>query len=102
MFLCVLVRSWSNFFSRCQINSSLNAWRARSPKQESHYKCDTCKYAFSFRRTSFARYLAHPLTVFVLTILVFIAAVFAAGFAMKLLLYLTMDEAQEFIYPADL
>ncbi|KAF9316120.1 hypothetical protein BG003_002317 [Podila horticola] len=80
----------------------LNAWRARSPKQESHYKCDTCKYAFSFRRTSFARYLAHPLTVFVLTILVFIAAVFAAGFAMKLLLYLTMDEAQEFIYPADL
>ncbi|KAG0083293.1 hypothetical protein BGZ93_006315 [Podila epicladia] len=80
----------------------LNAWRARSPKQESHYKCDTCKYSFSFRRTSFARYLAHPLTVFVLTILVFIAAVFAAGFAMKLLLYLTMDEAQEFIYPADL
>ncbi|KAG0028576.1 hypothetical protein BGZ81_004591 [Podila clonocystis] len=80
----------------------LNAWRARSPKQESHYKCDTCKYAFSFRRTSFARYLAHPLTVFVLTILVFVAAVFAAGFAMKLLLYLTMDEAQEFIYPADL
>ncbi|KAF9329503.1 hypothetical protein BG006_007414 [Podila minutissima] len=80
----------------------LNAWRERSPKQESHYKCDTCKYSFSFRRTSFARYLAHPLTVFVLTILVFIAAVFAAGFAMKLLLYLTMDEAQEFIYPADL
>lgn len=81
---------------------SLNAWRARSPKKESHYKCDTCKYLFSFRRTSFARYLAHPLTVFVLTILVFIAAVFAAGFVMKLLLYLTMDEAQEFIYPADL
>ena len=42
---------------------SLNAWRARSPKRESHYKCDTCKYSFSFRRTSFARYLAHPLTV---------------------------------------
>ncbi|KAF9213599.1 hypothetical protein BGZ59_005120 [Podila verticillata] len=80
----------------------LNAWRERSPKKESHYKCDTCKYSFSFRRTSFARYLAHPLTVFVLTILVFITAVFAAGFVMKLLLYLTMDEAQEFVYPADL
>ncbi|KAF9360943.1 hypothetical protein BGX26_006937 [Mortierella sp. AD094] len=80
----------------------LNAWRARSPKRESHYKCDTCKYSFSFRRTSFARYLAHPLTVFVLTIIVFVAAVFAAGFAMKLLLYLLMDEPQEFIYPVDI
>ncbi|KAG0360808.1 hypothetical protein BC939DRAFT_470479 [Gamsiella multidivaricata] len=80
----------------------LNAWRARSPKPESHYKCDTCKYSFSFRRTSFARYLAHPLTVFVLTMAVFAAAVFAAGFAMKLFFYLMMDEPQEFIYPADL
>ncbi|KAF9116233.1 hypothetical protein BGX27_004084 [Mortierella sp. AM989] len=80
----------------------LNAWRSRSPKPESHYKCDTCKYSFSFRRTSFARYLAHPLTVFVLTIIVFVAAVFAAGFAMKLLLYLLMDEPQEFIYPVDI
>ncbi|KAF9091905.1 hypothetical protein BGX29_010710 [Mortierella sp. GBA35] len=80
----------------------LNAWRTRSPKRESHYKCDTCKYEFSFRRTSFAKYLGHPLTVFVLTILVFALAVFAAGFAMKLLLYLMMDESQEFIYPADL
>ncbi|KAI1316986.1 hypothetical protein EDD11_009144 [Mortierella claussenii] len=80
----------------------LNAWRARSPKRESHYKCDTCKYSFSFRRTSFARYLAHPLTVFVLTLIVFAMAVFAAGFAMKLLLYLTMDEPQEFIYPVDI
>ncbi|KAF9542529.1 hypothetical protein EC957_001898 [Mortierella hygrophila] len=80
----------------------LNAWRTRSPKPESHYKCDTCKYAFSFRRTSFARYLGHPLTVFVLTIAAFVLLVFAAGFAMKLLLYLMMDEAQEFVYPADL
>ncbi|KAF9944776.1 hypothetical protein BGZ70_004352, partial [Mortierella alpina] len=80
----------------------LNAWRARSPKRESHYKCDTCKYSFSFRRTSFARYLAHPLTVFVLTVLVFAAAVFAAGFAMKLLLYLTLDEPHDFIYPVDI
>ncbi|KAF8937497.1 hypothetical protein BGZ58_002602 [Dissophora ornata] len=80
----------------------LNAWRARSPKRESHYKCDTCKYSFSFRRTSFARYLAHPLTVFVLTVVVFAAAVFAAGFAMKLLLYLMMDEPHEFIYPVDI
>ncbi|KAG0372827.1 hypothetical protein BGX24_012524 [Mortierella sp. AD032] len=80
----------------------LNAWRTRSPKRESHYKCDTCKYSFSFRRTSFARYLGHPLTVFVLTIVTFAVAVFAAGFAMKLLLYLMMDEPQEFIYPADL
>ncbi|KAK3837968.1 MAG: hypothetical protein JOS17DRAFT_379520 [Linnemannia elongata] len=80
----------------------LNAWRTRSPKPESHYKCDTCKYAFSFRRTSFARYLGHPLTVFALTIIAFVLLVFAAGFAMKLLLYLTMDESQEFIYPADL
>ncbi|KAF9280130.1 hypothetical protein BGZ88_012364 [Linnemannia elongata] len=80
----------------------LNAWRTRSPKPESHYKCDTCKYAFSFRRTSFARYLGHPLTVFVLTIAAFVLLVFAAGFAMKLLLYLMMDESQEFIYPADL
>ena len=82
--------------------TSLNAWRTRSPKPESHYKCDTCKYAFSFRRTSFARYLGHPLTVFVLTIVAFVLLVFAAGFAMKLLLYLMMDESQEFIYPADL
>ncbi|KAG0267979.1 hypothetical protein BGZ95_002688 [Linnemannia exigua] len=80
----------------------LNAWRTRSPKRESHYKCDTCKYSFSFRRTSFARYLGHPLTVFVLTIVTFALAVFAAGFAMKLLLYLMMEEPQEFIYPADL
>ncbi|KAG9064865.1 hypothetical protein KI688_003126 [Linnemannia hyalina] len=80
----------------------LNAWRTRSPKPESHYKCDTCKYAFSFRRTSFARYLGHPLTVFVLTIAAFVLLVFAAGFAMKLLMYLMMDESQEFIYPADL
>ncbi|KAF9125827.1 hypothetical protein BGX30_000273 [Mortierella sp. GBA39] len=80
----------------------LNAWRTRSPKPESHYKCDTCKYAFSFRRTSFARYLGHPLTVFVLTIAAFVLLVFAAGFAMKLLLYLMMDESQEFVYPADL
>ncbi|KAF9435607.1 hypothetical protein BGZ76_005894 [Entomortierella beljakovae] len=80
----------------------LNAWRARSQKRESHYKCDTCKYSFSFRRTSFAKYLAHPLTVFALTIIVFIAAVFAAGFAMKLLLYLMMDEPQEFIYSVDI
>ncbi|KAF9157011.1 hypothetical protein BG015_008514 [Linnemannia schmuckeri] len=80
----------------------LNAWRTRSPKRESHYKCDTCKYEFSFRRTSFARYLGHPLTVFVLTIVAFALLVFAAGFAMKLLLYLMMDESQEFIYPADL
>ncbi|KAF9934470.1 hypothetical protein FBU30_001963 [Linnemannia zychae] len=80
----------------------LNAWRTRSPKRESHYKCDTCKYAFSFRRTSFARYLGHPLTLFVLTILAFALLVFAAGFVMKLLLYLTMDEAQELVYPADL
>ncbi|KAF9285456.1 hypothetical protein BGZ68_003841 [Mortierella alpina] len=79
-----------------------NAWRARSPKRESHYKCDTCKYSFSFRRTSFARYLAHPLTVFALTVLVFAAAVFAAGFAMKLLLYLTLDEPHDFIYPVDI
>ncbi|KAG0208216.1 hypothetical protein BGX28_000743 [Mortierella sp. GBA30] len=79
----------------------LNAWRARSPKRESHYKCDTCKYSFSFRRTSFARWLAHPLTVFVLTILVFAAAVFAAGFAMKLVLYLMLDEPHDFIYPVD-
>ncbi|KAF9903583.1 hypothetical protein EC991_003536 [Linnemannia zychae] len=80
----------------------LNAWRTRSPKRESHYKCDTCKYSFSFRRTSFARYLGHPLTVFVLTILTFALVVFAAGFAMKLWLYLVMDEPHEFIYPADL
>ncbi|KAF9573275.1 hypothetical protein EC968_008814 [Mortierella alpina] len=50
----------------------------------------------------FARYLAHPLTVFVLTVLVFAAAVFAAGFAMKLLLYLTLDEPHDFIYPVDI
>ncbi|KAF9132588.1 hypothetical protein BGW39_011766 [Mortierella sp. 14UC] len=80
----------------------LNAWRTRSPKRESHYKCDTCKYSFSFRRTSFARYIGHPLTVFVLTIVTFALAVFAAGFAMKLLLYLMMEEPHEFIYPADL
>lgn len=80
----------------------LNTWRARSPKRESHYKCDTCKYSFSFRRTSFAQCLAHPVTLFVLTIAVFVATVFAAGFAMKLLLYLTMDEPHEFVYPIDL
>ncbi|KAF9183574.1 hypothetical protein BGZ51_003929 [Haplosporangium sp. Z 767] len=80
----------------------LNAWRARSPKRESHYKCDTCGYAFSFRRTSFAHYLAHPLTLLALTLIVFAAAVFAAGFAMKLLLYLTMDEPTEFLYPIDI
>ncbi|KAG0247497.1 hypothetical protein BG011_001388 [Mortierella polycephala] len=80
----------------------LNAWRARSPKRESHYKCDTCKYAFSFRRTSFAHYLAHPLTLFALTLIVFAVAVFAAGFAMKLILYLIMDEPTEFLYPIDI
>jgi hypothetical protein len=37
-----------------------------------------------------------------LTIATFALVVFAAGFAMKLLLYLMMDEPQEFIYPADL
>lgn len=84
------------------MTSSLNAWRTRSPKRESHYNCDTCKYAFSFRRTSLARYLGHPLTLFMLTIATFALVVFAAGFAMKLLLYLMMDEPQEFIYPADL
>ncbi|GJJ76049.1 hypothetical protein EMPS_08408 [Entomortierella parvispora] len=80
----------------------LNAWRTRSPKRESHYKCDTCKYSFSFRRTSLARYLAHPLSTFLLTIVTFALVVFGAGFAMKLLLYLTMDGSHEFIYPANL
>ncbi|KAF9165864.1 hypothetical protein DFQ26_009234 [Actinomortierella ambigua] len=70
----------------------LNEWRARSPKRESHYKCDTCKYEFSFRRTSFAKYLSHPATLFILTILAFALAVFAAGFVMKLLMYLFMEE----------
>ncbi|KAF9963716.1 hypothetical protein BGZ65_000262 [Modicella reniformis] len=79
----------------------LNAWRTRSPKPESHYKCDTCKYSFSFRRTAFARYLAHPMTLFVLTVVVFVMAVFAAGFAMKLLLYLMAEESLEFVYPGN-
>ncbi|KAF9976156.1 hypothetical protein BGZ73_009070 [Actinomortierella ambigua] len=70
----------------------LNEWRTRSPKRESHYKCDTCKYEFSFRRTSFAKYLSHPATLFILTILAFALAVFAAGFVMKLLMYLFMEE----------
>ncbi|KAG0225978.1 hypothetical protein BGW42_003966 [Actinomortierella wolfii] len=70
----------------------LNEWRARSPKRESHYKCDTCKYEFSFRRTSFAKYLGHPATLFILTILVFVVAVFAAGFVMKFLMYMFMEE----------
>ncbi|KAF9901793.1 hypothetical protein BX616_002145 [Lobosporangium transversale] len=60
------------------------------------------KYVHVEWRTSFARYLAHPLTVFILTIIVFATAVFAAGFAMKLLLYLMMDEPHEFIYPVDI
>ncbi|KAK3827827.1 MAG: hypothetical protein J3Q66DRAFT_321193 [Benniella sp.] len=79
----------------------LNSWRARSPKRESHYKCDTCKYSFSFRRTSFAQFLGHPLTVIALTLVAFVVLVFIAGFVMKLLLYLTMDEPQEFVYPVD-
>ncbi|KAG0044789.1 hypothetical protein BGZ83_009938 [Gryganskiella cystojenkinii] len=79
----------------------LNAWRERSPKRESHYKCDTCKYSFSFRRTSMARYLAHPISTFILTLIAFAGVVFAAGFAMKLLLYLTMDGSHEFTVDLD-
>ncbi|KAJ3205883.1 hypothetical protein HK099_000674 [Clydaea vesicula] len=70
----------------------LNEWRRVSRKKESFFQCDHCLYKYHFGRTRFAKLIMNEVLVTILTILIFVLAVFLSGFITKLFLMWVDEE----------
>jgi hypothetical protein len=70
----------------------LSAWRLQDPLQKRNYwNCPTCGYSYKLQRLSYGRWISSTASQIVLTILIFITAMFVLGFVADPIINLYLD-----------
>ncbi|CAG8563009.1 1558_t:CDS:1 [Cetraspora pellucida] len=63
----------------------LNQWRASSAREDSSYQCEICKYEYKFYRPTFAKIIASPIFLHLVTIVIFLLVVCGVSWIVKLI-----------------
>ncbi|CAG8500685.1 15896_t:CDS:1 [Cetraspora pellucida] len=63
----------------------LNQWRASSAREDSSYQCEICKYEYKFYRPTFAKIIASPIFLHLVTILMFLLVLYSISWIVKLI-----------------
>ncbi|KAK5136852.1 hypothetical protein LTR08_001774 [Meristemomyces frigidus] len=70
----------------------LGAWRRQDPLQTRNYwQCPTCRYRYRLQRLTWARWLSSTASQLLLTLSIFVAAMFALGFVADPIINLYLD-----------
>lgn len=70
----------------------LGAWRRQDPLQKRNYwQCPTCRYKYRLQRLTWGRWLSSTTSQLLLTLLIFVSAMFALGFVADPIINMYLD-----------
>jgi len=72
--------------------SCLDKWRRVSQNSSSYFKCDSCNYQYSFRRTTFSQVFKSPFVLQLTTFVIFLCIIITCGYVWITVQYLVSDE----------